>query len=102
MLIVAFYFEVAPVQHNKKCDNKASITYEVILRLPDKNGNTYPTYKTCYIVVTKTVNSHKGLTELYLTKVLLTGAVVSSEVTYDHWAGILWDDFKAHSCPPGK
>ena len=39
---------------------------------------------------------------MYMKKVLLPGAGVSSEDTFDHRVGLLWDDFKSHSCPPGK
>ena len=88
--------------HNKKCGNENSITYDVMLRLPDKYGNPYPTHKKRYIAVSKTANSNKDLTEMYLNKVLLPGAVVSSEDTCDHRFVILWNDFKAHSFSPVK
>ena len=67
-------------------------------RLPDKYGNPYPTHKKYYIVVSKTANSNKDLTELYLKKFIFTGVCVSSEGTCDHRVDLLWDDFKAHSC----
>ena len=41
----------------KKCGNKALITYEIRNRLPDKNGNPYPTWDQCYIICTKTAAS---------------------------------------------
>ena len=96
------YSEGAPTPHDKKCVNKYSDTYGVMHRLPDKYGNPYPTCKKCYIVVSKTANSNKDLTELYLKKVLFSGAGVSSEVTCDPRVCLLWDYFKAHSCPTVK
>ena len=67
-------------------------------RLPYKYSNPYPTRKKCYIVVSKRESSNKDLKKLYLGEVLFPGAVLSYEGTYYHRVGILWDDFKAHSC----
>ena len=69
-----------------------------MLRLPNKYSNPYPTRKKCYIVVSKTENSNKDLTALYLKKLLSPGAVVSSKGTCDHRVGLLCDDFNAHIC----
>ena len=101
-MISAFSFEGAPAPHSKNCGNKASITYEVMHCFPDKYGNPYPTRKKCYIVISKTANSNKDLTEIYLKKMLFPVSGVSSEVTCDHRFGILWGDFEAHSCTPVK
>ena len=101
-MIDAFYFEGAPEPHNKKCGNKYPITYKFMSLLPDKYGNPYPTHKKYYIVVSKTANSNKDLTELYLKKFIFTGVCVSSEGTCDHRVGLPSVEFKAHRCPPVK
>ena len=95
--IANFSFGGAPAPHNKKC-----VTYEVMRRLPDKCINPCTTHKKCYIVVSKTENSNKDLTEIYLKKVILPGKGVSYKVTCEHRVGIIWYDFKAHSFPPVK
>ena len=95
--IANFSFGGAPAPHNKKC-----VTYEVMRRLPDKCINPCTTHKKCYIVVSKTENSNKDPTELYLKKLFLPGAGVLSEVKCDHRVGIPWGDLKSHSCPHVK
>ena len=62
------------------------------------------------MTVKKTANSDKDLTKLILKKVILPGAGVTflpgagvtSPGTCDHRVGLLWDEFKAHSCPEVK
>jgi hypothetical protein len=92
-----FYVKGAPAKPGKKYGNKASITYEIKNRLPDKNGNTYPTREKCYIIVSKTANSNQELTNLVLKKVILPGMGMKSDGTSDEKIGLLWDEFRAHS-----
>ena len=83
----------------EKCGNKASITYECKNRLPDKDGNPYPTHEECYMTCVKTANSNHDLTNLIPKKVILPAAGVTADGTCDHRVGILWDQFKAHAAP---
>ena len=75
----------APAKPGKKCGNKASITYEIRNRLPDKNGNPYPTLNQCYITCTKTANSNQEHTILILKKVILAelGMDASTETSLE-------------------
>ena len=86
---VFLFYEAAPVKPGKKCGNCASVTYEIKNRLPDKDGNPYPSRDKCYIVVSKTANSNKDYTKLILKKVILPEMGVSSDGTCDHIIGFL-------------
>ena len=69
--LCSFFSEADPVKPGKKCGSRASVTYEIKSRLPDKDGNPYPSHDKCYIVVSKTANSNKNYTKLILKKVIL-------------------------------
>ena len=109
-LFLLSFLLAASIPSGQKSGNRASVTYEIKNRLPDKDGNTYPTREQCYMTVKKTANSDKDLTKLILKKVILPGAGVTfqdddgltSPGTCDHRVGLLWDEFKAHSCPEVK
>ena len=70
---------------------------------PDNNWYPNPKSEQCYITVAKTANSNKTLTKIISRKVILpcVGAGVPSD-DIDHLVGVLWDNFKAHSCPEVK
>ena len=88
----------APAKPGKKCGNKASITYEIKNRLPDKEGNPYPTRNQCYITCTKTANSNQEHTNLILKKVILPelGMDMATETSPEK-IGLIWDEFRGHS-----
>ena len=70
--------------------------YEIRNRLPDNNGNPYPTHEELYITVSKTANFNQEYEKLIVKKFILPDLGVSSDCTFDHRVGILWDDFKAY------
>ena len=90
----------APAPPGKKCGNTASISNEIRERKPDKYGNPHPKREQCYINIVKTANPHKNLTEKIPKKFILpcAGAGVTADGG-DNLVGVLWDDFKDHSCP---
>ena len=71
--------------------------YEIRNRLPDNNGNPYPTREEFYINVSETANSNHEYKKLIVKKFILTALGVSSDGTCDHIVGLLWGGFKAHS-----
>ena len=91
-----------------KHGNIKSVTYEIAHRLPDKNGELYPTREECYITVAKTANSNQDLTNLILKKVILPGVGAEKNadepggMICDHQVGVLWDDFRGHHATPDK
>ena len=103
------YVPATPVPAGKKCGNRASVTYQIRYRdldaCADKEGNKYPPRDKIYMTVTKTANSNQDLTKLILKKVILPGAGAVKQgntLTCDHKIGVLWDEFRAHSCPAVK
>lgn len=108
-LIPFVIWKATPVPSGKKCGNRASVTYEIKNRhldeCADRDGNKYPSRDKIYMTVAKTANSNKDLTQLILKKVILPGAGAVKQgntLTCDHKIGLLWDDFKSHSCPEVK
>ena len=85
-----------------KCGNKASVTYEIKNRLPNKLGNHYPPRDKIYMVVSKTANSNQDLSKVILKKVILPGVGMDMDGNCDHQAGLLWDQFKSHLAPVVK
>ena len=83
----------------KKFGNAASSTSGIRGRKHDKNGNPYPKRNQCYITVANTEKSNNNLTKLIPKKVVLPleGAGVPADEG-DHQVGVLWYEFKAHSC----
>ena len=81
----------------EKYGNKASITFEIRHRLPDKQGNHYPSREQCYITTTKTANSNQEWTNLILKKVILPGMGMKEDGTSTEKIGLLWDEFRGHS-----
>jgi hypothetical protein len=67
-------------------------------RLPDKDGNPYPTRDQCYITCTKTANSNQEWTNLILKKVILPelGMDMTTETSPEK-IGLIWDEFRGHS-----
>ena len=67
-------------------------------RLPDKDGNPYPTREQCYITCTKTANSNQEWTNLILKKVILPelGMDMTTETSPEK-IGLIWDAFWGHS-----
>ena len=67
-------------------------------RLPDKDGNPYPTRDQCYITCTKTTNSNQEWTNLILKKVILPelGMDMTMETSPEQ-IGLIWDEFRGHS-----
>ena len=87
-----------PAKPDTKCGNKAAVTYEIMHRLPDKDGNPYPTRDQCHITCTKTANSNQEWTNLILKKVILPelGMDMTTETSPEQ-IGLIWDEFRGHS-----
>jgi len=53
--------------------------------------------------VSESANSSKDLTNVYVKKIVLPAAGYNKETGQcDNKAGLLWDDFKSHSCKEVK
>ncbi len=91
------FHTATPVASGLKCGNRASVTYEIKNRLPDKDNNPYPSRNKIYMVVAKTANSNWELTNVILNKVILPDVGMKEDGSCDHRAGVLMDQFKAHS-----
>jgi hypothetical protein len=103
MSLFAQYKQAATAKDGKKCGNTKSVTYEMKNRLPDTEGNPYPTRAQCYLTCNKTANSNTELTKVILKKVILPEMGMDMVAkTSPEKLGVLWDDFRGHSAAEVK
>ena len=98
MSLFTHHKQAATTKDGKTCGNTKSVTYEMKNRLPDAEGNPYPTRVQYHLTYNKTANSNTKLTKLILKKVILPemGMDMVAKMSPEKLR-VLWDDFKGHS-----
>ena len=93
-----------PAPEGNKCGTSKSVTSEIMDWRDDNNGTPYRPKGLIYMTVSRTANSNKELTHVYLKNIIFPafGVTDNEAVNFHHYLGIMCDEFKGHIAEPVK